>query len=58
MVKPQHAKGDYLMKRCGRKATDRRIPHEIRIGNGFDIEDEKRPGHRLKLPEKRQDRPC
>ena len=51
-IEPEHAEGDHLVKRCGRKATDRGVPGQIGIGNGFDVEDEKRTGHGLKLAEK------
>ena len=51
-IEPQHPEGDHLMKRGRRKTTDRRVPSQIRVGNGFDVEDEKRSGHGQKLAEK------
>jgi len=51
-VEPQYPEGDNLMKRCRRKAADSRVPNQVRIGNGFDVEDEKRSGHGRKLSEK------
>ena len=51
-VEPQHAERDHLVKRRGRKSADCRVPSQIRIGNSFDVEDEKRSGHGLKLTEK------
>ncbi len=52
MIEPQHAERDHLMKRRRRETTDSCIPCEIGVGNGFDVEDEKRSGHELKLAEK------
>jgi hypothetical protein len=51
-IEPEHAEGDHLVKRCGRKAADCGVPSQVGIGNGFDVEDEKRSGHGLKLAEK------
>ncbi len=51
-VEPQYAEGDHLVKGCRGKTVDRRVPNQLRIGNGFDVEDEKRSGHRPKLAEK------
>jgi hypothetical protein len=57
-VEPQHAECDHLVKGRRRKAADRRIPDEVRVGYGFDVEDEKRSSHRLKLAEKAQKIPA
>ena len=50
-VEPQHPKCDDLMKRRRRKAINRRVPNQIRVWNGFDVEDEKRSGHGQKIAE-------
>ena len=52
MIEPQDPERDHLMKGCRRETTYGRIPDEVGIGHGFDVEDEKRSGHMLKLAEK------
>jgi len=37
-IEPKNAERDDLMKRCRRKSTDRSIPGQLRIGNGFNVE--------------------
>ena len=51
-VKPEHPKGDHLMKRRRRKPVDGGIPNQLRIGNGFDVEHQKRTRHAPKVPQK------
>jgi hypothetical protein len=52
MIEPQHAERDHLVKRRRWKTIDRCVPCEIRVRNGFDVEDEERASHGLKLAEK------
>ena len=52
VIEPQHAERDHLVKWCRWKAIDCRVPNQVGIGNGFDVEDEKGASHGLKLAEK------
>ena len=51
-IEPEHAERDHLMKGCRGKAINCRVPNQVGIGNGFDVEDEKGASHGLKLAEK------